>query len=402
MKSAIVAVFAIALGCGFGYGLTVYLHGKASGFDVLAPLSAAEVDPWLEPSSGDVHPRLVIDEMAFDAGLVVLSETISHNFRITNSGQAPLHLKADGIAQRRYEFKLAKNDLSPGESTTLRFSWEPPETTGPVPMTGPFSRMITLSSNDPKAKRTLLSVSAMRVPGPSVASDKIDLKSNDSDVQQSLSTQIYAYHTDKLTMPAPIFTEPETSRFFEVVLSPLSAEELALRPESGLTPKAGYDVSITVKPGLPMGKVSQEISFPMLAPLSPLSVTVVGNIKSDVSMGGSAWNRQLQAMAFGRVFARDGSEREMILYFTGEHRNSINLQFESANPGFLEVEVGSPTSSSDGQAVSYKITVQVPVNAPPVEFTGPIANGEFGMLKFTTDHPQLKTLQVPVSMTVYQ
>ncbi len=409
MKALIAAITAAALGSVLGYGLASYSSGRTTGFDVLAPLYAAETDPWLEPLEGEQQPKLVIDDDNFDLGILPLDATVSHEFVISNQGDAPLRLRADQIIYEEYEFKLEKNELAPNESTTLRIWWTPRSsdaqgTWTPMDSAGPFTQLISVSSNDPEVPRKLLAVQGIHVPPAAIEKSEFALGLCDPDAEQKLETLVYVYHTDNLQLQTPQMMNGSLAEFFSVATEPLSAEELQQLPgEFGLRPKSGFRVSVTLKAGLPMGEFQQRIVLPFI-PRSKLEVgiDVTGAVKSDMRLGGRNWHSRLKVLDFSGVQAQDGATAEMAVFVTGEFRDKFNLRFTGAEPSFLTVNIYEPTETADGQTAIYVIQGVVPPNSPPVELAGPLEGSEYGILRFETDHPRLRTFEIAVRLTVYQ
>lgn len=409
MKAVLVSVLAVVLGTGLGYGLSYSIHGEGSGFDPLKPMANLVDDPFITPSPTGPQPKLVVEEPNADLGPWAIDVPVSHDFVIRNTGEANLHLITKNANGENMNLRLGSNDLAPGESTQLNVAWEDEATeVGGVwtstAMIGPFSRTISLLTNDPAEPRKLLTLVGTNVRAVALQDEEFRLGTYDQAKEQVIDTAIYAYHTDQLEILGEQFLRPHLAKYFEVTYKPVPKEELSKLPaEAGLSPQVGYRVQVKLKPGIPMGPFAQEITFSARPqPKKRLALVIAGQIEADVSMGGLNWDRTAKALYLGNVIANEGVTRSMMLYFKGEHRRDIDLKFVEATPSSIQVTIGLPEEFKDGEEIGYKITATVPPNAPLAEYGGPLSGGQYGSLIFSTKHPLMERIEVPVRVTIFQ
>jgi hypothetical protein len=77
-----------------------------------APASAAAVAPSLAPV-------ITFDQNFFDFGKIKQKQTVIHGFKVSNTGNAPLHIKAVHANCGCTSTVVGKMNLEPGESTEI-------------------------------------------------------------------------------------------------------------------------------------------------------------------------------------------------------------------------------------------------------------------------------------------
>ena len=111
-----------------------------------------------KPESPD--PMVWVDSVQHDFGSIPASETVSHEFTVSNKGGAPLNISRVQTSCGCTAAVIGHQFLKPGESTVLKVTFDPRGRTGTQ------SRTIWIHSNDPKNSQKQIVISAT-MPAPS-------------------------------------------------------------------------------------------------------------------------------------------------------------------------------------------------------------------------------------------
>jgi mono/diheme cytochrome c family protein len=105
-----------------------------------------------DSSSENSTPKLQLDTNSFDFGTVEEGVTVRHTFRITNAGSRVLHIENVSASCGCTMVVLTKNELEPGQTTTLKVSIDTAMKQGSV------TKNVTIDSNDPLHPRLCVSL----------------------------------------------------------------------------------------------------------------------------------------------------------------------------------------------------------------------------------------------------
>jgi hypothetical protein len=109
------------------------------------PVPAPAAKPAPAPAPKPAHgPKLVIDRLAHDYGVVRQTEQHETTFTLTNAGDAPLHPIARGECSCVHA-KLSRSEVPPGETATLTVTFET------YRFVGPMTKSLRVRSDDPDA-----------------------------------------------------------------------------------------------------------------------------------------------------------------------------------------------------------------------------------------------------------
>ncbi|MFO0932416.1 MAG: DUF1573 domain-containing protein [Planctomycetota bacterium] len=114
-----------------------------------APVPAPSPTPTPAPAPAPAPvlakgPKMVLDRLAHDYGVVRQTEKHETTFTITNAGDAPLHPIARGECSC-VQAKLSRNEVPPGETATLTVTFET------YRFVGPMTKALRVRSDDPEA-----------------------------------------------------------------------------------------------------------------------------------------------------------------------------------------------------------------------------------------------------------
>jgi len=109
-------------------------------------------------------PVITVDEMFFDFGEIQHGKTVAHGFKVSNTGQATLHIKEIHANCGCTSTLIGKNDLEPGESTEIEAEFTPEKE-----FSGPVRKTILVVSDAPAHSKLILRFAADVLPDPSPA-----------------------------------------------------------------------------------------------------------------------------------------------------------------------------------------------------------------------------------------
>ena len=135
------------------------MHSFKRSLGMALLLSAMGLPSWADPS-----PRFVCDEPVADFGFVpASSESLSHDYLLRTAGQPPLELRTARAAGGGFDRLPPPDPIPPGQSAPFHAAFRLDGRTGPQ------SKTIILSSNDPDRPTAFLSFRCDVVPLPSVS-----------------------------------------------------------------------------------------------------------------------------------------------------------------------------------------------------------------------------------------
>lgn len=183
----------------------------------------------LLPTAG-AAPIMVIDDSEYFFGQVQNTETISHDFILTNEGDAPLHISAVRSDCGCVVATLARDTLIPGESVALGAKFNLKNRAGPQ------VRRIVVESNDRDQPRLVLLIMGEAVAPVVVEPERIYWGNIYFSGQTEKSVEIKFSEGDESYINSVVSTNPA-----------FLAECVILKP------RRHYKIVIRARPPLPIG-----------------------------------------------------------------------------------------------------------------------------------------------------
>jgi hypothetical protein len=352
----------------------------------MAALSDETPTPPPEPKGK--APRIVVDQPHFNFGTMERGREKSHEFVVHNKGDAPLRLR---VGQTSCKCTLSEVDteaIEPGASTTVKLEWSA-KVEG-----GPFRQTAMIHTNDPRQPEVELQidgeiVQSSNVEPPDFGFDKIE-------VGQTKTAQVYvmAMLQDDLIVNSAELTEEENRDKFDV-----KVEEV---PKDQLPNKSAHDgvrVTVTVKPGLPIGRFYQYVTLDTnLKDGAKLHIPVTGRIVGDISMHGTNWREDEGVLVLGPVKGNTGRTARINLVVRGEEAQDVKFEVGSVDPIEMKVTIGEPKRISDA-LVHVPLDIGIPAGTRSMNRLG-TAQGEEARVVIKTSHPEMKELAFGVRFAV--
>jgi hypothetical protein len=192
----------------------------------------------------------------------------------------------------------------------------------------------------------------------------------------------------------PELSDPAARDKFDIQVVPVAQADLP-NPKA----KAGVMVTLTAKPGMPVGRFNQWLALKTnLEDGDHLEIPVSGRVVGDISVRGLSWNEEEGVVLLGRVESGKGKQETLNLMVRGPEAESVKFEVASVDPPELGVTIGKPKKLRDG-LFSFPLKIEIPAGTPPMVRTE-TAQGEAGRIVLKTTHPKVKELILSVRFSV--
>jgi hypothetical protein len=385
MRILPILVFAALVGVAIG-GAVAYVEVRSDATDVPPPPAATSKE--IAKIDADA-PRAEVDQPHYHFGSMERGREKSHEFVIRNVGGSPLTLKVLSSTCKCTLGNVTGEPIKPGESTHVKLDWKA------LAEEGPFRQTAKIETNDPSQPELELTiegdiVSAKGVQPPDFVFDKIA-------VNESKTAEVFvmAMLQDELEVSSAELSDLTTRDKFDVKIEPVEKEELP-DPKA----KAGVKVTLTAKPGLPMGRFDQSLTLHTnLKDGEVIHIPVYGKLVGDISIhGNSSWVAEQDTLNMGQVKSSEGRKAHLNVVVRGE--NAANVQFDvaSVDPPELKVTLGEPKKLKD-TLLHVPLEIEVPAGTRPMVRLDSI-QGDAAKVVLSTTHPTVKELTFSVRFAV--
>lgn len=384
MRIISIILFAVVVG-GLVGGAVAYVQVRND----LDPVNELPGELVVSPKSANEKlPKVQVDEPHYDFDSMQRGTSKSHEFVIRNVGEAPLKLRAGTTTCKCTLSEVDESALAPGESTKVKVTWSAKSDNGP------FRQTANILTNDPLRSSVELTVdgkimSASGVEPTDLAFDKIP-------VGESRTSTVYvmAMLQDDLTVSDPQLSDNTTREKFDVKIEPVEPKDLPNK-----TAKQGVRVTVTAKPGLPVGRFTQWLSLKTNMPdAEKLEIPVVGQIVGDISVHGTGWSEEASAVKVGNFKSSEGSHNKLSIVVRGVDAPNTTFTVKSVDPPELKVTIGQPKKLKD-TLVQVSLEIEIPKGTRPMVRLD-TAQGEPGHIILSTTHPKIKELSIGVQFAI--
>jgi hypothetical protein len=371
-------------------GAGAYVEVYRSNIDLNPPPRATAKQTEKQPaaSTDEAAPRVQIDEPNYQFGTMQRNTSKSHHFTVKNVGGAPLTLRVGQTTCKCTLGEVTSDAIPPGGSTQVKLEWSA------VSNEPSFRQTATLITNDPLASTVDLMIEgqiteATNVSPPEFLFDKIPAGES-----KSADVFVMAMLEDDLTVSEPKFSDTATSNQFDVKIEPAEQKDLP-NPNA----KTGVRITVTAKPGLPLGRLAQSLSVRTNLPdAEKLEIPLVGRVVGDISVHGLDWNEQLGLLSIGKVKSSAGQRSRVNIVVRGSDAADVKLEVVSSDPPELKATVGEAKRLRD-TLVHIPVQIEVPAGTRPMVRLN-TAQGEEGRVILKTTHPTIKELVIGVRFAV--
>jgi hypothetical protein len=161
---------------------------------------------------------------------------------------------------------------------------------------------------------------------------------------------------------------------------------------------SGFELELTVLPGLPLGPLAQTLKvMTNLKDHNALEIPLYGTVVSDVSLVGGGVNSDKLLVNMGTLDQGQPHHKTVFVLVKGPYREETKVQIAGTQPEEqFAAELGEPIRDNP-KLVRYPLTITIPESAVPV-----VRNGDeaYARIKFDITHPQVKEMTVRVRYVV--
>lgn len=332
-------------------------------------------------------PQVAVDGAEHRFGVKGLEEEGRHEFKITNVGTGILRLGRGTTTCSCVLSELPVSEIAPRQSARVTLKWKSKGQAGPYQQSG------TVLTNDPQQPRVLLSVKGKYVAPLQAVPAEISLGELSASSATRVTTHIYGYLPGPLDLLPAEFSDPALAKFFQVSLTPLSAEQV--KQESGAL--RGFLAQIEVKSGLPLGRFQQTISFRASRPeKAAAEVMVQGLVSGDLTIVGGGFSPEDQVLRLGGVPGKQGLQRTLLIVARGPYHRNLKLKVQGTEPKFLQARLGATSSNAAGTVSHTPLIIEVAPGTQPADYLG----SKRGHIIIETSHPHIPQLRIEVALAV--
>jgi len=390
MKTTFLAIVALLAGLGAGL-LATFAEFSADrlptdALQIANPVSSSVVTTGIKSGIGP-KVKFVGGEM-FDFGTMDRYTSQTHDFVIRNDGDTKLSLIKGETTCKCTQFDLEREQLSAGQTAKITLKWEA-KTTEPE-----FQQSAELTTNDPQRTKIRLVVAGHVVDA--VRPERWELVVNTLSANEDVVARLklFAYRSPTLQIEKAELRATYHAKFFDVSFEPLPPEGLAKERDA----TAGLTMVVKIKPGLPLGAITQTIRLTTNSTgTPPLDIPIVGKIVSDISLAGPKLDADLQLLTLGTVERDAGAKATIYVLVKGPHRDTTEIRVASTSPAANLKATLTPVGNDNSKLKRYSLTVEVPPDSPTVSH---VVSGDLGKVILETTHPLVKQVVLNVRFAV--
>ncbi len=343
--------------------------------------SEAGPNPLAVNSRKGPQPKLEIGQpLVYDFGSMSRMRKGAHTWEIKNSGEGELEMWMESSSCSCTIAKLATTGgegkekphvhVKPNATTTIDLEWD----TKTFPETA-YHKNATIGTNDPTRPSFQLHVKGNVYPPVSVFPQEMVTMNGISNEEMTRAT-IAVYSMD---MPTMKITKITTSRpeFIVAKYEPMTTESR----QQLKVPGGGYRVDLEVKPGLPVGRFSDDVLIETDHALQKeVKVSIAGYATGPISI-------VPDRVRMTSVSSTQGGTLNLNLVVRGGKATVFEVVHK---PEKIDVTIES--NETPTQKGRHRLTVSVPPGTP----SGPIEDE----IVIKTDHPRAAEMRIPVMILI--
>lgn len=369
------------------------LVGAAIAYVETRPTAGSPVRPpapTADAPNDSAAPRVeVVGGTTYNFGTMQRGTTKSHEFTFRNVGQAPLKLRVISTTCKCTVGDVSNEPVPPGGSVGVRLEWTA------VTDTGQYRQSAAIETNDPLQSRVDLFVEGSVTEPTGVYPHDFVFDKVTAGESRSASVVVMALVQDALEVGEPTLSNEQTREFFDIRVERLDRAALP-------TPKAkdGVRITLTVKPGLPLGRFDQWLSIATNLPdAETLKIPVVGRVVGNISVHGRPyWNEEAGILRIGHVKSDEGARVPLNLVIRGENAAETELTVVSVDPPELVATLGEPKRLRD-TLVHVPLVIAIPPGTPPMARLDTQQSDEARVV-LRTNRPDAQEMIIPVRFAV--
>ncbi len=340
------------------------------------------------PLVSEDAPRVQVEQPNYNFGILQRGYKKSHEFVIKNVGKQPLKLSVGHTTCKCTLGEVSDRPIQPGEATNVKLEWTAKSDAGP------FRQTASINTNDPLASQVTLSVEGEVTEASSLSPTELAFGRISTGETKSAQMFIMAMLQDKLEVGEPQLSDEKTRDKFDIKVERVEKSELP-----NPTAKDGVRITLTTKPGLPVGHFNEWLAVTTNMPdADKIEIPVIGQVVGDISVRGIAWDEAQGALRLGSVESSKGKRDTLNLTVRGPEAGNVKFTVESCDPPELKVTVGE-IKQLKPELVHVPLVIEVPPGTRPMVRLD-TAQGEAGRIVLKTTHPSVPELVLGVRFSV--
>lgn len=383
MKIAILVVVFGLMGAAAGVGAS-FLELERLPKDPVV-VDGADVDFEATP-----RPKVVVDDAEYDFGKMEQGATQSHEFVVSNRGNAPLELSTLTTTCKCTIGDFGQNEVRavpPGESTKITLEWTAKAMEGAV-----FRQEATIRTNDPTRPMIVLAIQGDVIFSYRVVPDRIVLDGVSVGSGRTAYAKVFSSDTGDLEITDFEFTDKQTEQFFDVKTAVIPSNELIENAKSGQL------IEVTAKAGMPAEPIRQTLQLHTNLQHQPIiEVPIEGTVRGDISVAGRNFHADNNTLNLGTVSSRKGTSAELKLLVRGPSRKDVTFKLAHVEPEGIRVSIGEADHKENVTIVT--VNIEVPPGIRPGNYLGS-QQGNMGEIRLETGHPETKELTLRLKMLI--
>ena len=192
------------------------------------------------------QPKATVDQIEYDLGIVDSLDTYRHTFTIRNEGDGPLTVARGPSTCKCTMTNLPEKPIQPGDQAEIGVSYTNDG------HTGPFTVHPTILTNDPDHPAIHLKIVGISHARLAAEPRQMTLTIEPPNYDRSASTLIHSQVWDRFELTS-VTPSLEAVRWR---IEPATKEQLA-----SIDARSGYNVTVTMPPGMIDGHFSESIHF---------------------------------------------------------------------------------------------------------------------------------------------
>ncbi len=389
MRTFFASVLTILLGIALGVGVAALRikmrPWNPSGEEGAAPATSAA------PASNGPTPKVNVGQTEYKFGTLDMHATGTHDFVFSNTGKAPLVLRAGVSSCRCAWSKIEQDKIPPGGSSRVTLTWKPKQ------KAGPYQQTATILTNDPARPRVGLTVTGRFATALQFSPQVLLFSQLSIGEKAAAQSQLFCYLDEPLKILGHKWSDASTASCFDVTVEPLSEKELKEEPLA----RSGVLVKVAVKPGMLQGLFHQDVLLQTnVASMPHVTLPVQGIVGSgEITVAGPGWNPDADVLTLGRVSRRDGLQRRLTLVVRGPWSKQVEFKPDHVEPSTLKVTVGPRSEVGQGNVVQTPLIIDIPPGSGPANYAG-TGQSKLAEIILATTHPKVPKLRIFVRFVI--
>jgi hypothetical protein len=356
--------------------IVVVLTGVAAIMSEYAPNADSQPAFEVNTATGPSPKVEVPQALVHDFGSMTQLAEGTHTWEFKNIGDADLELWMESSTCSCTIAKLSTKEgeqkkkvmVKPKDSTKIDLQWQTKM------FHDDYSKGATIGTNDPSRRAVSLVVKGKVYPPVIVIPNEV-VTFNSVSNEETHEAKIAMFSVDRpdLKIKKISTTRPE---FLVPHVRPLTPEEC-----KQLKVKGGLQITVEMKPGMPLGRFQDELVMETDHPVkSDVKMTIVGNTTGPISV-------IPERLSMKSVSSGKGASRDLTLLVRAGRPTNFTVGYQ---PKMVKVEITPDDTPT--QKGRYKVSVFIPPGTPP----GWIED----IIILKSDHPRAGEIKIPVSILI--